>query len=233
MNPKTSARAEGAAPSNRPVFSDAPRREVLVHVLLETFDLYVRSVAEITAETGLLGELTIEILMAYAIGLPEADELIHGFIRGDLTLFPPAEQNRQLVDRDTRRLELETPIPELRPATRLGRKLAPRQPGAARPSSERSSDLHNFIKDNPEVFRQVRASSHEFLVRWVILHLMEAAQARQRVHRVAHEFWKQFPGIRQGIEARMAKRSPMQAQSPQTSPAKRQSRQERTGIGPS
>lgn len=163
MNPKTSARAEGAPPSNRPDLSDAPRREVLVHVLLETFDLYVRSVAEITAETGLLGELTIETLMAYAIALPEADELIHGFIRGDLTLFPPAEQNRQLVDRDTRRLELEAPMPEFRPATRLGRKLAPRPPGAARPSSERSSDLHNFIKDNPEVFRQVRASSTSFL----------------------------------------------------------------------
>jgi len=196
---------------------------VLLHVLLETFNLYVRSVAEIAAETGISRELTVETLMAYGLALPAADELIHGFLRGDLTLFPPAEQNRQLLDRETRRLELEAPVPECRPATRLGRKLAPRPPGGApHRLSEQSSDLQNFIKENPEIFRQVRTSSHEFLVRWVMLHLQEAAQARQRVHHIAHEFWKQFPDVRQRIESRAFGQSP--------SPTQRAA-PERNGIG--
>jgi hypothetical protein len=231
MNSKRPTHADASDPSSPPAPSGASRREVLLKVLLETFDLYVRSVAEITAETGISRELTVETLMAYGLALPAADELIHGFIRGDLTLFPPAEQNRQLVDRDTRRLELEPPMPECRPATRLGRKLEPRPAGGDPcPPPERSSDLEKFIKDNPEIFRQVRASSHEFLVRWVMLHLLEAAQARQRVHRIAHEFWAQFPGVRQQIEARAARQSPIRAQPPQTSLLKQRAPLERRGI---
>ena len=175
----------------------------------ETFDLYVRSVAQIAAETGLSQELTVEALMAYSLALPEADELIHGFIRGDLTLFPPAEENRLIMERDTRRLELETPAPESRPTTPLGRKLDPQRridQGGIR--SERTSQLDGFIQENPEVYRQVRASSHAFLVRWVMLHLMEAAQARQRVHRIAHDFWAQFPQVRQAIDTGLGKPSP-------------------------
>jgi hypothetical protein len=167
-----------------------------VPVTTETFDLYVRSVAQITAETGLSQELTVETLMAYSLALPEADELIHGFIRGDLTLFPAADENRRIMERETRRLELETPAPETRATTPLGRKLDPRRKiEGSIVRSERESELDTFIRDNPEVQRQVRSSSHEFLVRWVMLHLMETAQARERVHRIAHDFWSRFPRI--------------------------------------
>jgi hypothetical protein len=205
---------------------------VQLHVPLKTFDLYVLSVAEIAAETGNPRGMTVEKLMAYGLALPEADELIHGFIRGNLTLFPPAEQNRQVVERDTRRLELEAPLPECCPPTQLGRKLDRRpRNGTACPPSERPSEMGTFISDNPETFRQVRASSHDFLVRWVMLHLLEAAQARQRVHCIAHEFWKQFPGVRQGIEARAVRRSAKSGQPPQTSLLKRQSPLGRTGSG--
>lgn len=174
----------------------------------ETFDLYVRSVAQIAAETGLSHELTVEVLMAYSLALPEADELIHGFIRGDLSLFPPAEENRLIVERDTRRLELEATDPQSRAATPLGRKLDPRrkiEDGIVR--SEKSSDLDTFIQANAEVHRQVRSSSHDFLVRWVMLHLMEAARARERVHRIAHEFWAQFPSHPQRMTITEGKQS--------------------------
>jgi hypothetical protein len=170
--------------------------------------------------------------MAYALALPEADELIHGFIRGDLTLFPAAEQNHYLVDRETRRLELEAPMPERRPTTRLARKLDPRPPdgNASRPS-ERSSELEKFISDNPEIHRQVSASSHAFLVRWVMLHLMEAARARQRVHRIAHEFWKKFPGIRERLATRAARQSPLARQSPNVAYPRQQAQLKAKGIG--
>lgn len=177
------------------------RREVNVPVTAETFDLYVRSVAQIAAEAGISQELTVEALMAYGVALPEADELIHGFFRGDLTLFPAAEENRRLVERDTRRLELESTAPSVQPKTPLGRKLGSQQglgPGQAR--SEPISALAGFIRENPEVYRQVKASSHEFLVRWVMLYLMEAAHRRERVHRVAHEFRSQFPHLGHRIE---------------------------------
>ena len=232
MSPRSASGAESAENSSPAAPSDASRRAVLIHVLLETFDLYLRSVAEIADETGIPRELTVETLMAYALALPKVDELIHGFIQGDLTLFPAAEQNRQLVDRETRRIELETPAPERRATTRLARKLDSRPPGGnARPPSERSSDLENFISDNPEIYRQVGTSSHAFLVRWVMLHLMEAAQARQRVHRIAHEFWKQFPDIRQRIATRAARQSRPPAQPLRPSLLMQRAQPERKGIG--
>ena len=232
MNPEPTSRADEAPASSPPVASDASRRAVVLDILLGTFDLYVRSVAEIAAETGLSGELTVETLMAYAVALPEADELIHGFIRGDQTLFPPAEQNRELVDRDTRRLELEAPVPEWRPATRLGRKLEPRPSSSdARPHPERTSELDRFIKENPEIFRQVCTSSHPFLVRWVMLHLLEAAQARERVHRIAHEFWKQFPDVRQRVSNRAPRQSPLSSQKSQPQPLTQRMPVKSSGMG--
>ena len=187
------------------------RREARVPVTPETFDVYIHSVAQIAAETGLTNELTVELLMAYGLALPEADELIHGFIRGDQTLFPPADENLRILERDTRRLELESPAPEIRPTTPLARKLSAQGASVSEGHrSERSSALDGFIKNNAEIYRQVRASSHEFLVRWVMLYLMESAEARQRVHRIAHEFWSQFPDVRQRIESR----SPRQALKP-------------------
>src|SRR5580658_2132087 len=104
-------------PQNPPGLSD--HREILLRVFLETFDRYVRSLAEISAETGVSG-LTVETLMAYCVALPEADELIYGFIHGDRTLFP--DQVRDILDRDTRRLELEPaePGPAAVPAAALG-----------------------------------------------------------------------------------------------------------------
>ena len=206
MNAKPDRSSKAPSTEPRPPLA---RREARVPVTTETFDLYVRIVAQIAAETGLSQELTVEALMAYSLALPEADELIHGFIRGDLTLFPPAEENRLIMERDTRRLELETPAPESRPTTPLGRKLDPQRRidrGGIR--SERTSELDGFIKENPEVYRQVGASSHAFLVRWVMLHLMEAARARERVHRIAHDFWAQFPQVRQAIDTGLGKPSP-------------------------
>ncbi len=158
MNAKPDRSSKAPSTEPRPPLA---RREARVPVTTETFDLYVRSVAQIAAETGLSQELTVEALMAYSLALPEADELIHGFIRGDLTLFPPAEENRLIMERDTRRLELETPAPESRPMTPLGRKLDPQRridQGGIR--SERTSQLDGFIQENPEVYRQVGASSH-------------------------------------------------------------------------
>jgi hypothetical protein len=61
--------------------------------------------------------------------------------------------------------------------------------------------LVNFIKDNPEVYRQVQDSPKAFLVRWVMLHLMERAQARERGHRVVHEFFSNHPEYRESIRA--------------------------------
>lgn len=190
------------------------RRQVSVPVTTETFDVYVRSVAQIAAEAGISQELTVEALMAYGLALPEADELIHGFLRGDLTLFPAAEENRRLVERDTRRLELESTAASVQPKTPLGRKLGSR-PGTApgRDRSKELSPLDGFVRENPEVYGQVKASSHEFLVRWVMLYLMEAAKARERVHRVAHEFWSQFPDVGQRIE-RLAAKPPAQSVRP-------------------
>jgi hypothetical protein len=161
--------------------SPSPHRKVLLRVFLETFDLYVRSVAEISAETGAPGP-TVETLMAYCLSLPEADELIYGFIRGDLTLFP--DQVRDLLDRDTRRLELDPAEP---PSPPLARK------SGSSVQAERPPNLEKFIRENRQIFRQVEDSPKSFLVRWVMLHLMERAQARERGHRVVHEFFAAHP----------------------------------------
>ncbi len=201
-------------PQNAPP-GPSPHREILLRVFLETFDLYVRSVAEIAAETGLPG-LTVETLMAYCLALPEADELIYGFIRGDLALFP--DQVRDLLDRDTRRLELEPagPPPEDRPATPLARKLG--APAQAERRPDRGSNLEKFIRENREIFRQVEGSPKSFLVRWVMLHLMERAQARERGHRVVHEFFADHPEFRERLRSLAMKPSgpsrPLHANSP-------------------
>ena len=177
---------------NRPKKDSPPpscHREIVLRVFLETFDLYVRSVAEISAETGFSG-LSVETLMAYCLALPEADELIYGFIRGDLVLFP--DQVRDLLDRDTRRLELEpAEPPNDRPAIGLAQKRG--APAQDTRRSDRGSNLEKFIRENREIFRQVEDSPKSFLVRWVMLHLMERAQARERSHRVVHEFLADHP----------------------------------------
>jgi hypothetical protein len=180
--------------------SPPPHRKVLLRVFLETFDLYVRSVAEISAEMGIRG-LTVETLMAYCLALPEADELIYGFIRGDRTLFP--DQVRDLLDRDTRRLELESA--EALPATPYARKPGLQTPADS--SLNRGSNLETFIRQNRLIFRQVEDSPKSFLVRWVMLHLMERAQARERGHRVVHEFLAAHPEFSERLRALALKSS--------------------------
>lgn len=174
-------------------------------MFLETFDLHVRCVAEIAAEAGLSNELSVEALMAYCVSLPEADDLILGFLRGDLTLFSLEDQTRQIVERDTRYLELDevaAPVPSTPGQIRLGKALALRnKSGAGARAPSKVAELEAFIRDNPAVLRQVQASSHEFLVRWVMLYVMQATRARERSHRLAHEFWKRLPMLRQNIES--------------------------------
>jgi len=173
------------------------QREVLLRVFLETFDLYLRSISEISAETGIRG-LSVETLMAYWLSLPEADELIYGSIRGDLTLFP--NQVSDLFDRETRRLELDPDeAPPMHPTTPIAAKSEAANGDRREP--RRGSNLLNFIRDNPEVYRQVQDSPRAFLVRWVMLHLMERAQARERAHRVVHEFFPHHPEYRESIRA--------------------------------
>ena len=71
----------------------------------------------------------------------------------------------------------------------------------------KGAKLEKFIRENPATFKQVAASKHEFLVRWVMLHLMNETEARERGHRVAHEFWRQFPAIRERLRVTVAMRS--------------------------
>ena len=191
---------------NRPTQSlpePLPHREILLRVFLETFDLYARSVAEIAAEMGISG-LTIETLMVYCLALPEADELIYGFIRGDPTVFP--DQVRDLLDGDTRRLELNaTESRQDSPATPMAQKQGFPEQIERQPS--RGSNLENFIRENRQIFRQVEDSPKSFLVRWVMLHLMERAQARERGHRVVHEFFADHPEFRERLRAAAIKHS--------------------------
>lgn len=197
---------------NAPEFKDRidgpDIRKVLLGVFVATFDVYVRSAAEIAAETGLSREVTAETLMAYCLSLAESDELITGFLRGDLTIVSLSEQTRQMVERDTRILELEavaaqssTPAASTGP-NRLGKKLELLKgtEAASRPN-EKASDLKTFIRENPAILAQVNAASHEFLVRWVIYYLMRETKTRERGHQMAHKFWRQFPEVRKTIEA--------------------------------
>ena len=49
-------------------------RKVLLQVLLETFDVYVRAAAGIAAERDMADEVAVEALMNYCLALPEADD---------------------------------------------------------------------------------------------------------------------------------------------------------------
>ena len=209
-------------------------RKVLLRVLLETFDVYVRAAAGIAAERGLADEVAVEALMNYCLALPEADDLIVGFLRGDPTVFSVVEQTRAMMERDTRSLEFEPARPVPRGAARdhLGRKLDLMRQGeeTARVAAGKGAKLEKFIGDNPAIYRQVATSKHEFLVRWVMLHLMNETEARERGHRVAHEFWRQFPAIRERLKATVAvgaEPKPQQSISKETSAR----RINATGIG--
>jgi hypothetical protein len=189
---------------------DDAKKEYLLRMLVETVDIYTRSSAGIGAEIGLEVPLPVEALMLYCLSIPAVEDLIHGFIRGDLTMFSLADQTRQLVDRDTRRLELDPArVAGDAPLSRLGRKLAEmdRQETAARLAEGRGSELEKFIYENPDILKEVESSSRGLLVKWVMLYLMLATQARQRGHRVAHEFWSQRPEVRQRIQALVAQQS--------------------------
>ena len=186
---------ESTPPPGEPRF-----REVLLRVLLETFDVYVRALAGITAEGGLPEEVAVEGLMNYCLALPEVDDLIMGFLRGDLAVFSRSEETREMAERDMRCLELEATGAPVRSAAtdRLGKRLELMRQAeeSARIAAGKGAKLEKFIRENPATFKQVAASNHEFLVRWVMLHLMNETESRERGHRVAHEFWRQFPAIR-------------------------------------
>ena len=163
--------------------------------------------------------------MSYCLSLAESDELITGFLRGDLTIVSLNEQTRQMVERDTRVLGMEavnaTPMPPEVASTgpdRLGKKLEllKRAEAANRPQ-EKASALEFFIRQNPAIFAQVKAASHEFLVRWVMYHLMRETKTRERGHQVAHQFWKQFPEVREKIEVLSAGRPGMKRAPSKTS----------------
>ncbi len=183
-------------------------RKVLLRVLLETFDVYVRASAGIAAERGLADEVAVEALMNYCLALPEADDLIVGFLRGDPTVFSVVEQTRAMVERDTRSLELEParPVPHGAARDHLGKKLdlIRRSEETCRVGAGKGARLEKFIRDNPAIYKEVAASKHEFLVRWVMLHLMNETEARERGHRVAHEFWRQFPAICERLKVTVA-----------------------------
>lgn len=159
-----------------PTDEPPPTREVLLRVFLETFDRYLRAAAEISAETGVPAP-SIETLMAYCLSLPETDEIIYGFLRGDRSLFP--DQARDLLDRDTRRLELDYTEPT--------------------EASEPRPTLDAFIKANQAVFCQVEGSPKTFMARWIMLHLMERTQARERGQRVIQEFLSAHPEFAQRL----------------------------------
>ena len=162
--------------------------------------------------------------MIYCLSIPAVEDLIHGFIRGDLTMFSLADQTRQLVERDTRRLELDpAKVAGGAPSTRLGRRLAEmdRQETAARLAEGRGSELEKFIHENPDILKEVENSNRALLVKWVMLYLMLATQARERGHRVAHEFWSQRPDVQQRIRALVAQQAQSLGLRPE-SPAARQ-----------
>jgi len=210
---------------------DDSKKEYLLRMVVEIVDIYTRSSAGISSEVGLEDPLPVEALMIYCLSIPAVEDLIHGFIRGDLTMFSLADQMRQLVERDTRRLELDPArVAGGTPSTRLGKKLAERdrQETEARLAQGQGSELEKFIHENPEILEQVETSSRAFLVKWVMLYLMLATQARERGHRVAHEFWLQRPDVRQRIKALVAQQSQSLGQRPQ-SPAAEQRQSQKIG----
>lgn len=197
-----------AATSSDPPPDERRFRQVLLRVLLETFDVYVRASVGIAAERGLADEGAVEALMNYCLALPEADDLIVGFLQGDRATLSVVEQMRAMVARDMHSLELEPAGAAPRGAARdhLGRKLdlMRRAEETARVAAGKGARLEKFIRDNPAIYKEVAASKHEFLVRWVMLHLMNETEARERGHRVAHEFWRQFPAIRERLQVAVA-----------------------------
>jgi len=223
----------GADASSPTSSQDDAKKEYLLRMLVDTVDIYTRSSAGISAEVGLEAPLPVEALMLYCLSIPAVEDLIHGFIRGDLTMFSLADQTRQLVERDTRRLELDPADVTIgrKPATRLGRKLAEadRRESPTRLAERHASDLEKFIHENPETLKQVETSSREFLVKWVMLYLMVATKARERGHRVAHEFWSQRPEVQQRIQALVAQQSQSLGQRPQ-SPAAKQEQNQKIGL---
>ena len=94
-------------PSSPAATPDDAKKEYLLRMVVEIVDIYIRSSAGISAEVGLEEPLPVEALMIYCLSIPAVEDLIYGFIRGDLTMFSLADQTRQLVERDTRRLELD------------------------------------------------------------------------------------------------------------------------------
>jgi hypothetical protein len=190
--------------TNAKLSGDA-KKEVSLRIFIESFDVFVRGVAEITAELRLTGELTVEGLMAYWLSLPECDNLVRDFIRGDLSMFSLSEETRHMVERDLGRLELEPPglIPTAPLTTKLGKKLdsSRREDAGAQIGRERASDLERFIQNNPEIVKQVAGSTHEILVMWVMLYLMHGTKARERGQRAAGEFVKKHPGVQERIRA--------------------------------
>ena len=211
---------------------DDATKEYLLRMVVEIVDIYTRSSAGISSEVGLEDPLPVEALMIYCLSIPAVEDLIHGFIRGDLTMFSLADQTRQLVERDTRRLELDpATVAEGTPSTRLGRTLAERdrQEAEARLAKGQGSELEKFIHENPEILKQVETSSRGFLVKWVMLYLMIATKARERGHRMAHEYWSQRPEVRQRIQALVAQQSQSFRQRPQ-SPAAKQVQSQKIGL---
>jgi hypothetical protein len=187
------------------------KKHIALSVLVETFDIYVRGALEIAAELGLSTELTVEGLMAYWLALPETDNLVRDFIRGDLTMFSLADQTRQMVEADLGKLEIDAPdvFSPAGSGTRLGKKLDAmrRAEAGAGVAQSKGSDLETFVRDNAEILKQVAESTHQTLVMWVMLYLMHAAKARERGHRVASEFVKQNPELQARIRALVSDQS--------------------------
>lgn len=191
--------------------SDGFKKEISLRVFVETFDTYIRAAAEIAAELGLTGEPTVEVLMGYWVSLPQADDLVRDFVRGDLSMFSLGLETRQMVERDLGRLELEPAdlTSCASPTTPLGKKLDSirRSEAGARIASGGNSELETFVRGNPDIVKQVASSSHEVLVLWVMLYLMHATKARERGHRAVSEFIQRHPEVRERIKVIMANHS--------------------------
>lgn len=156
-------------------------KEVVLRVLLEVLSKYQRGAAELNAEFEISG-ITAELLMHVCLAAPEVDDLILGFIRDDLRVVSLSEQTRSMVERDLRLLERDSSRWMSARGGSLGRQLSVKEQAEAdaRIAQGKSSELEQFILQNPGVHDAVRGLKHSDLMRWVMLSLMRETKARER-----------------------------------------------------
>lgn len=185
---------KNGTPTPREQQPDIATKQVILELLLEISSRYESGASELKAELKATfkeelewPEITPELIMQVCLGAAQADDLVLGIIRDDLTVVSLSDQTRQMFERDIALIDEKARTSSIKMLPGELGKLLVAQRADAMLAQSGSPELKEFCEKNKKVQERVRACSHEALAQLVMLALLRETKSRARASAVLRQ----------------------------------------------